>query len=399
MKKTKIFSIFALLVCCILIFTGCNLSFSGNGGGSSSSKYYSSKKYLENETLTVENQMSASEIAQSYIDISFTVEIYQVVETTSNGKTTTAENLASYGSGFIVHKGGFILTNYHVIESALANPEYATTALGTTKTSYKVYVSQDGGITNYEAQILWSNSMCDMAIIVCKDFATLKAAKLKDRTIYCPESEKIGLLETVITVGNQKSYHASATMGTISSTQLRIASSSSNVYEHLIQHNASINHGNSGGALIDLKGNVIGLNTLGDDDANSLFFAVSIYPAIVVLDKVVENYYADGSATKELTLGITGIDKDKDHLSGSSYNVSESGFYVTEVSKDCLVSGIQEGDYVVSVEITWPDGTTSSLAVRDSNTLLYARISLLYAQSAVFKIKRGGSIVSLTMNI
>ena len=118
MKKTKIFSIFALLVCCILIFTGCNLSFSGNGGGSSSSKYYSSKKYLENETLTVENQMSASEIAQSYIDISFTVEIYQVVETTSNGKTTTAENLASYGSGFIVHKGGFILTNYHVIENA-----------------------------------------------------------------------------------------------------------------------------------------------------------------------------------------------------------------------------------------------------------------------------------------
>lgn len=68
MKKTKIFSIFALLVCCILIFTGCNLSFSGNGGGSSSSKYYSSKKYLENETLSVENQMSASEIAQSYID-------------------------------------------------------------------------------------------------------------------------------------------------------------------------------------------------------------------------------------------------------------------------------------------------------------------------------------------
>ena len=117
------------------------------------------------------------------------------------------------------------------------------------------------------------------------------------------------------------------------------------------------------------------------------------------MDKVVENYYAAGSATTELTLGITGIDKDKDQLSGSSYNVSESGFYVTEVSKDCLVSGIQEGDYVVSVEITLPDGTTSSLAVRDSNTLLYARISLLYAQSAVFKIKRGGNIVSLTMNI
>lgn len=401
MKKTKIFSVFALLICCILIFTGCNLSFSGNGGnsGQSSSKYYSSKHYSENETLTIENEMNASQIAQAYIDISFTVGIYQVEETTSNGKTTTTETLSSYGSGFVVHKGGFILTNYHVIESALANPEYSSNSLGTTKTSYKVYVSQDGGITNYKAEILWSNSMCDMAIIVCKDFATLQAAKLKDRTIYCKESEKIGLLETVITVGNQKSYHASATTGTISSTQLRIASSSTNVYEHLIQHNASINHGNSGGALIDLNGNVIGLNTLGDDDANSLFFAVSIYPAIVVLDKVVENYYADGSTTKELTLGITGIDKDKDQLSGSSYNVSESGFYVTEVGSGCLINGIQAGDYVVSVEITLADGTTSSLAIRDSNTLLYARMSLLYAQSAVFKIRRGGNIVSLTMNI
>lgn len=398
-KKSYFFGIVAMIVCCIMVFTGCNLSFSGeNNSSSSSSQYYSSKKFTENETIEIKNEMTAGQIAKSYVDISFTVCIDQVVESTVNGNFSKNETLSSYGSGFIVHKGGFILTNYHVIDKALDGPVVTSLGSITQKTYYKVSVSQDGGVTKYDAKILWSNSMCDMAIIVCQDFATLPAAKLKDRTIYCKESDKIQLLETVITVGNQKSYYASATTGTISSTELRIATSESNVYEHLIQHNASINHGNSGGALIDLNGNVIGLNTLGDESANSLFFAVSIYPAIIVLDKVVENYYADQSTTTELTLGITGIDRQKDLMSGSAYKVTEEGFFITEVAETCVVNGIKAGDYVVGVEITTKDGV-KNFKISDSNMLLYARIYMVYAQSVVFKVNRGGNIVSLAMDI
>lgn len=397
-KKSYLFGIVAMIVCCILVFTGCNLSFTDGNSSSGKSEYYSSKKFTENETLDVNTQMSVGEIAQSYVDISFTVCIDQIVESTVNGNLSKTETLSGYGSGFVVHKGGFILTNYHVIDKALDGP--VVTSLGgiTQKTYYKVSVSQDGGITKYEAKILWSNSICDMAIIVCQDFATLPAAKLMDRTIACSEQEKIKLLETVITVGNQKSYYASATTGTISSTNLRIAASESNVYEHLIQHNASINHGNSGGALIDLDGNVIGLNTLGDESANSLFFAVSIYPAIIVLERVVDNFYADGSITTELTLGITGIDKQKDQMSGSNYGAVEEGFLITEVSETCIITGIQEGDYVVEVDVTTPDGV-KAIKITDSNMLLYARLYMLYGQSAVFKVNRGGNIVNLTMDI
>lgn len=397
-KKSYLFGIVAMIVCCILVFTGCNLSFTDGNSSSGKSEYYSSKKFTENETLDVNTQMSVGEIAQSYVNISFTVCIDQIVESTVNGNLSKTETLSGYGSGFVVHKGGFILTNYHVIDKALDGP--VVTSLGgiTQKTYYKVSVSQDGGITKYEAKILWSNSICDMAIIVCQDFATLPAAKLMDRTIACSEQEKIKLLETVITVGNQKSYYASATTGTISSTNLRIAASESNVYEHLIQHNASINHGNSGGALIDLEGNVIGLNTLGDESANSLFFAVSIYPAIIVLERVVDNFYADGSITTELTLGITGIDKQKDQMSGSNYGAVEEGFLITEVSETCIITGIQEGDYVVEVDVTTPDGV-KAIKITDSNMLLYARLYMLYGQSAVFKVNRGGNIVNLTMDI
>ena len=389
MKKGRVLSIFALLICCIFAFSGCGtlgLTSSISTGGNS--QYVS--QYQENQPITVEEGSTAAEIAQKYIDISFTVLIYQVTEV--NGGSSKSMDLSSYGSGFVVHTGGFILTNYHVIEDVLADP----VSYGATKVYYECYVSQDGGETYYPAEILWENSVFDMAIIICEEFASLPAAKLKDRTIYCSDEERIGLLEQVITVGNQKSYHASATIGNISSTILRVATSETNVYEHLIQHNASINHGNSGGALIDMDGNVIGLNTLGDDDANSLFFAVSIYPAIAVLDKVVENYYATGSKTEEIVLGFTGTDSVLDSMSQTSVGFEGEGLYVTGIENSCLISGLQVGDVIVEVKIQTSDGT-ESFEVWDNNSFRYARLNLLYAQNATFKVNRGGNIVELAI--
>lgn len=389
MKKGRVLSIFALLICCIFAFSGCGTLGSTSSISTGGNSQYVSQ-YQENQPITVEEGSSAAEIAQKYIDISFTVLIYQVTEV--NGGSSKSMELSSYGSGFVVHTGGFILTNYHVIEDVLADP----VSYGATKVYYECYVSQDGGETYYPAEILWENSVFDMAIIICEEFASLPAAKLKDRTIYCSDEERIGLLEQVITVGNQKSYHASATIGNISSTILRVATSETNVYEHLIQHNASINHGNSGGALIDMDGNVIGLNTLGDDDANSLFFAVSIYPAIAVLDKVVENYYATGSKTEEIVLGFTGTDSVLDSMSQTSVGFEGEGLYVTGVESSCLISGLQVGDVIVEVKIQTSDGT-ESFEVWDNNSFRYARLNLLYAQNATFKVNRGGNIVELAI--
>ena len=389
MKKGRVLSIFALLICCIFAFSGCGMFGSTSSISTGGNSQYVSQ-YQENQPITVEEGSSAAEIAQKYIDISFTVLIYQVTEV--NGGSSKSMELSSYGSGFVVHTGGFILTNYHVIEDVLADP----VSYGATKVYYECYVSQDGGETYYPAEILWENSVFDMAIIICEEFASLPAAKLKDRTIYCSDEERIGLLEQVITVGNQKSYHASATIGNISSTIWRVATSETNVYEHLIQHNASINHGNSGGALIDMDGNVIGLNTLGDDDANSLFFAVSIYPAIAVLDKVVENYYATGSKTEEIVLGFTGTDSVLDSMSQTSVGFEGEGLYVTGVESSCLISGLQVGDVIVEVKIQTSDGT-ESFEVWDNNSFRYSRLNLLYAQNATFKVNRGGNIVELAI--
>jgi S1-C subfamily serine protease len=250
---------------CLVLFTGCTYSLPYS---SKVSRYTSditqteqSFVFEQSDLEGLSDKAKAQLIAEKYISISFTVLIYQVTKTNTNGQITTTEKQYSFGSGFIVHTGGYILTNNHVIDYLKETPTITTSGPTTTEISYKCYVSQDGADTIYEAELLWSNDIFDMGIIVCDHFADLAAAVLKDRTVFCSDQDRINILEDVITVGTQSDleYYATATTGEITSNLLRVAVSDSNLYEYLIQHDAAINHGNSGGALIDMEGNVIGL--------------------------------------------------------------------------------------------------------------------------------------------
>lgn len=402
MKKQKILLVSILMCFCMILFTGCTFSLPFTNKvthytpETPSVDQYSVIEEADLESLTDNEKKQL--IAEKYIDISFTVLIYEVEETMQGGQKTIEESQYSFGSGFIVHTGGYILTNYHVIE-ALTEAPNINTITGVT-TYYKGYVSQDGAETVYEAQLLWSNATFDMAILICEEFKDLSAASLKDRTIFCEEEDKINVLEEVITVGTQTSleYYATATLGSITSNLLRVAISGDNLYEHLIQHNASINHGNSGGALIDLDGNVIGLNTLGNDSANSLFFAVSIYPAIAILDEVVENYELNKETTEEIAFGFMGTDKDHVKYSAeSNIDFTENGVYVVELLQNCIISELHVGDVIVGLNVTTPSGNLT-FNIKDQNTLLYARIWLLYSNSASVKVLRNGIQTTLSIN-
>jgi S1-C subfamily serine protease len=347
-------------------------------------KAHTGEQVLEQEEL---DGLSISErkqlIAERYAEITFTVIIYKVEEI--EGEVT--ETRQSFGSGVIVHSGGFILTNNHVVDKLSTDPVL-----------YKCYVSQDGGDTLYEAFLLWNNAVFDMAIIICEQFADLNAAVMKDRTIFCDDADKIYYTEEVITVGTHTDleYFSSATTGGIASSKLRVAVSDGNLYEHLIQHYSPINHGCSGGPLIDLNGNVIGLNTLGHDGANSLFFAISIYPAIAILDKVVENYTQFGEKTQELVFGFMGTDAEHIKYSDSELQFNSDGVYVVSVNPECIIEGLQSADVIIGLTVVIGDETVF-FEVSDQNTVLYARVHLLYANSASVKILRGGT--ELTLNV
>ena len=420
MKTAKKLSLIlcAIVVTCVFLFAGCSPLFIND---------FFFTKYSQdvpvNETLNIETEGLTTEerktkIAEEYINISFTVIIAKRVESKvysalgTEISSTQNETFSSFGSGTIIHKGGYILTNYHVIQNVLTEPTNAsstnrfTNETTKTTTTYLVYVSQDGGETNYEASILWSAYNFDLAIIQCSQFASLNAAPLKDRSVYCNSADKIKVLEEVITVGTQHSQEnfASATTGTISSALTRSVYGSDLQlnYEYLIQHDAPINHGNSGGALIDLDGYLIGVNTLGIDSANSLFYAASIYPVIIVLDYVVENWEENAAATTDISFGLSAIDKlmVKNAPSGkidSKYeDYNENGVKVISVEENCIISGIEVEDVIVEIKFT---GLNSEEVFKINNTydFLYARLRLHEYNSATVKVLRDGVETTLTL--
>lgn len=415
MKKSFSIIICLALICCFM-FSGCT---SLNLSNFSFSKF--TTPISENKTITfdkntedIDTSSLKTQIAERYIDISFTVLLVKNVKTTvKNGENLISEDeketFASFGSGTIVNKGGYILTNYHVISGALSQATTTSTAnrttgdVTTTETSYKVYVSQDGGETYYEAHILWSSINFDLAIIVCEQFASLDAAPMKDRSVYCSEEDRIKILEEIITVGTQydKENYNSATTGTISSSICRsiFGADLSVNYEYLIQHDAPINHGNSGGALVDLDGNLIGINTLGVDTANSIFYAVSVYPIIEVIDTVVKNWELNGTETTDVVFGFKGIDKllirNTKNYTGTKYeDFNDNGVIVNEVIADCIIKNLRVDDIITKIDF---GHAGYNFEINNTYDLLYARLCLHTYNTAKVTVLRGGSEIELNL--
>ncbi len=173
------------------------------------------------------------------------------------------------GSGFIVSADGLIITNKHVVVD-----EDAT---------YTV-VTNDG--TKYEAQVLARDSINDLAVL------KIEAKDLKPVTL--GDSDNIEIGQTVIAIGNSLAqFQNSVTRGVVSGINRRIEAGGSQgfteVLEEAIQTDAAINPGNSGGPLLNLKGEVIGINTAISQSGQLLGFAIPINEAKQVIDSIQKN--------------------------------------------------------------------------------------------------------------
>ena len=171
------------------------------------------------------------------------------------GRQTVSEGA---GTGMIISEDGYILTNNHVIEDS----------------SSVTATTQDG--TELEATVVKTDSDKDIAVIKVKTDKTLTAAKLGD-------SSKVQVGEDVIAIGNVLGrYHNSVSRGIISGLGRPIVTSGSSLYgnlkelDDLIQTDTAINSGNSGGPLVNAKGEVIGINTAIDGSAQNIGFSVPI---------------------------------------------------------------------------------------------------------------------------
>ncbi len=234
----------------------------------------------------------------------------------------------SLGSGFIIRSDGYILTNYHVVGQA---------------DEILVKIASADNAKEYKAEIVGSDPESDLAVIKLKTSDTFAAARLGN-------SDDVRVGDWVIAVGNPFGFEGTVTAGIIS------AKSRSNVgqgaFEDFLQTDAAINPGNSGGPLINIRGEVIGVNTAIYSNSGGYMgvgFAIPINLAKDIVDDLVDTgHYSRGY------LGITFQDLDDRLARANGLPDAKSGVLVTNVLEDTPAdrAGIKEGDIITGVNDT-----------------------------------------------
>lgn len=228
------------------------------------------------------------------------------------------------GSGVIISTDGYIITNNHVVENA---------------ESIQV-TTYDG--KSYDAELIGADAKADIAVI------KINADNLTAATI--GDSSKIAAGDTAVVIGNPLgTLGGSVTSGIISATSREIVISGESM--ELIQTNATINSGNSGGGLYDGNGNLIGIVNAKDSGTTSsgtviegIGFAIPINTAMDVATQLIEN----GKVTDRATIGIY-----IQELTRDTQNY-KAGLYVTDVIKGggAEAAGLKAYDRIVSVDGT-----------------------------------------------
>ncbi|MFS2221336.1 outer membrane-stress sensor serine endopeptidase DegS [Pantoea sp. B65] len=236
---------------------------------------------------------------------------------TQNGGVTTL------GSGVIMNAKGYILTNRHVINNA----------------DQIIVALQDGRF--FEAMLVGSDSLTDLAVL------KITASNLPVITINPKRMAHVG--DIVMAIGNPYNLGQTVTQGIISATG-RVGLSPSG-RQNFLQTDASINHGNSGGALINSLGELMGINTLSFDKSNDgetpegIGFAIPTALATKIMDKLIR----DGRVIRGY-IGITGREVPPLHGQGAGIDRIQ-GIVVSEVAPGgpAAKAGIEINDVITSV--------------------------------------------------
>lgn len=238
------------------------------------------------------------------------------------------------GSGIIISEDGYILTNNHVVNTSsttTSNSYYQVSSA----TSIKVKLYNDDNL--YDAEIVGTDDETDLAVIKI-DKTGLTAAEFGD-------SDSVQVGEFAMAIGNPLGLSTSVTCGIISAVNREITTSDNATY-NVIQTDAAINSGNSGGALVNSQGQVIGINTLklSGDGVEGIGFAIPINDTVDVTSQLIEH-----NKVLRPYVGITG--RTIDETLAKQYNLVE-GVYVQSVEdfSAAQIAGIKAGDVITEFD-------------------------------------------------
>ncbi|MDO4792865.1 MAG: trypsin-like peptidase domain-containing protein [Filifactor alocis] len=266
------------------------------------------------------------------------------------------------GTGIIVREDGYILTNYHVVDGA---------------ESGEVNVLLSDG-TKEEGEVVWGNSNMDLAVVKI-DKKGLQAAELGD-------SSALEVGDLAIAIGNPLGLEFERTMteGIISGLNRSLQVDAEHVMDNLIQTSAAINRGNSGGPLLNSKGQVIGINTLKEGAGEALGFAIPINSAKPIVDQVIKT-----GKVEKVVLGIKGHDVEAfRQMTGEDYGAKDGGIVVFKVYPDTSAkqAGLRELDVIVEM-----DGKKVR-SMEELSTLLY---SYKKGDKVELKVMRDGKEIKM----
>lgn len=277
------------------------------------------------------------------------------------------QQIEGVGTGIIVSSDGLILTNQHVVSD---NPS-----------SLKVTL-MDG--TEHDAEVLFADATMDLAVIKI-DAAGLKAAKLGN-------SENVAVGETAIAIGNPlgMGYQRSVTAGIVSALGRSILIGQMQIAENLIQTDAAINSGNSGGPLLNAKGEVIGINSYKLSNGEGMGFAIPVNIVVPVIEQIKET-----GSYSEVQLGVSLVDRELLGYYENSGITLDSGLYVYDVDSgsDAYAQGLRPKDIIKSVDgadvntiaqlkeqlYTYQPGDTVTLVVDRNGSEFEASVKLMEA--------------------
>jgi S1-C subfamily serine protease len=265
--------------------------------------------------------VAVAEKAQKTV-VGITTEIVQQYNTFFGPQTQRGQSM---GSGFIIDSNGYIVTNSHVI----GDGKYE-----------KITVSLIDGSTEV-GEVLWYDTTLDLAIV--------KINRTGLPTVEFGDSDELKVGEPAVAIGNPMTLdlERTVTQGIISGLNRSVAFENGTVIEPLIQTDASINSGNSGGPLFNAQGQVIGINTAKMSTAEGLGFSIPINTAKPIVDQILK----DGKLST-VYVGVKGVDVETYETALGIDVAAEYGVVIIETTNNspAAEAGLKPGDVITAID-------------------------------------------------
>ncbi len=275
------------------------------------------------------------------------VEVYTYSDASRKDSTLTGT-----GSGIIISEDGYIITNAHVVQGA----------------AFKITVGDDGNSQKeYNAELIGSDAKTDLAVLKVNAHG-LTPAVLGD-------SSQTYVGENVVAIGNPAGLTNTVTKGIVSAIGRRVRAESSSFRMECIQTDAAISPGNSGGALVNMYGQVIGITSskyasMYASTYEGLGFAISINEALPIVTDLMEKGYVEGRFRIGIVLQSAGTEVAAEEFSEQfKTDMPEElkkSIWISEISEDCDIHNteLKAGDFILSMNDTpiWDyDSTIAAL--------------------------------------